>query len=51
MCSTAILVLHATQKQGRRKNYFGITHSYQKETILYIGISVISNIHLAMSLF
>ena len=30
---------------------FGITHSYQKDTILYIGISVISNIHLTKSLF
>ena len=32
------------------KKHFGITHSYQKDIILYIGISVVSNIHLAMIL-
>ena len=36
---------------GGAKTIFGITHSYQKDTILYIVISVISNIHLTKSLF
>ena len=46
-----VFVIGGGSKTIFSRKYFGIALTYQKDTILYIGISVISNIHTHMSLF